>query len=59
VKEDVHPMAIQIVGELGGLDVLVNNASDLGPAPLALLADNRLRGARARAATNVLGHFPS
>jgi NAD(P)-dependent dehydrogenase (short-subunit alcohol dehydrogenase family) len=26
VKEDVHPIAVQIVGELGGLDVLVNNA---------------------------------
>lgn len=25
-KEDIHPIALQIVGELGGLDVLVNNA---------------------------------
>src|SRR6202049_848269 len=39
IKEDIHPIAIQIVGELGGVDVLVNNASDLGPAPLKLLAD--------------------
>src|SRR5688572_10937004 len=31
VKEDVHPLAVQIVGELGGLDVLINNASSLGP----------------------------
>jgi NAD(P)-dependent dehydrogenase (short-subunit alcohol dehydrogenase family) len=30
---------MQIVGALGGLDVLINNASDLGPAPLKLLAD--------------------
>src|SRR5947207_16002263 len=39
VKEDIHPIVIQIVGELGGLDVLVNNASDLGATPLKLLAD--------------------
>ena len=38
-KEDIHPIALQITGELGGLDVLVNNASDLGPVPLAMLSD--------------------
>src|SRR6266851_4263709 len=30
-KQDIHPMAMQILATLGGLDVLVNNASDLGP----------------------------
>src|SRR5687768_12506660 len=39
VKADIYPMALQILGELGGLDILINNASDLGPAPLALLGD--------------------
>jgi NAD(P)-dependent dehydrogenase (short-subunit alcohol dehydrogenase family) len=34
-KEDIHPIAIQVLGALGGLDVLVNNASSLGPVPLA------------------------
>src|SRR5437899_9141571 len=29
-KEDIHPIAVQILGALGGLDVLINNASDLG-----------------------------
>ena len=38
-KEDIHPIAMQIVGALGGLDVLINNASDLGPTPLKLLGD--------------------
>src|ERR1051326_2954101 len=38
-KNDIYPMAIQITGELGGLDVLINNASDLGPTPLAMLSD--------------------
>src|SRR5262249_2222318 len=37
-KGDIHPIAAQIVGLLGGLDVLINNASDLGPVPLTLLA---------------------
>src|SRR5436189_1791853 len=26
-KQDIYPMAIQITGELGGLNVLINNAS--------------------------------
>jgi len=38
-KEDIYPIALQVVGELGGLDVLVNNASSLGPVPLVPLAD--------------------
>ena len=28
-KEDIHPIALQITVALGGLDVLVNNASSL------------------------------
>src|SRR5687768_16858156 len=38
-KEDVHPIAIQVLGALDGLDVLVNSASSLGPVPLRTLAD--------------------
>ena len=38
-KDDIYPIALQITGNLGGLDVLINNASSLGPMPLALLAD--------------------
>src|SRR4051812_25929857 len=36
---EIYPIAVQILGALGGLDVLINNASSLGPEPLALLAD--------------------
>jgi NAD(P)-dependent dehydrogenase (short-subunit alcohol dehydrogenase family) len=57
VKTDIHPIAIQIVGALGGLDVLINNASDLGPAPLALLADTECEDFERALATNVLGPF--
>jgi NAD(P)-dependent dehydrogenase (short-subunit alcohol dehydrogenase family) len=57
VKDDIHPIAVQIVGELGGLDVLVNNASDLGPVPLRLLADTDCEDLQRALATNLLGPF--
>jgi NAD(P)-dependent dehydrogenase (short-subunit alcohol dehydrogenase family) len=56
-KEDIHPIVIQILGELGGLDVLVNNASDLGPTPLALLADTECEELERAIATNLIGPF--
>ena len=56
-KQDIHPIALQILGALGGLDVLVNNASSLGPAPLALLADTECEEFELALATNVLGPF--
>jgi|SRR5437867_2685075 len=56
-KEDIHPIALQILGNLGGLDVLVNNASSLGPTPLALLADTECEDFELALATNVLGPF--
>src|SRR5215471_16040635 len=40
-KEDIYPVALQVTGNLGGLDTLINNASVLGPTPLALLADTQ------------------
>jgi NAD(P)-dependent dehydrogenase (short-subunit alcohol dehydrogenase family) len=57
LKEDIHPIAIQMIGALGGLDVLVNNASDLGPAPLRLLADTDCEELERALSTNVLGPF--
>jgi NAD(P)-dependent dehydrogenase (short-subunit alcohol dehydrogenase family) len=56
-KEDVHPIAIQVLAALGGLDVLINNASDLGPTPLALLADTDCEDLERALATNLLGPF--
>lgn len=56
-KDDIYPIAMQIAGELGGLDVLVNNASDLGPAPRALLGDTDCMDFERALATNVLGPF--
>ena len=56
-KNDIYPMAIQITGELGGLDVLINNASDLGPTPLAMLSDTECEDLERAFATNVIGPF--
>lgn len=56
-KEDIYPVALQITGELGGLDVLVNNASDLGPVPLAMLSDTECEDLERAFATNVTGPF--
>jgi NAD(P)-dependent dehydrogenase (short-subunit alcohol dehydrogenase family) len=56
-KEDIHPIAIQVLGALNGLDVLVNNASSLGPVPLAPLADTACEELEHAFATNVLGPF--
>jgi NAD(P)-dependent dehydrogenase (short-subunit alcohol dehydrogenase family) len=56
-KDDIYPVSLQIAGELGGLDVLVNNASDLGPVPLALLADTDCEDLERALVTNVLGPF--
>jgi NAD(P)-dependent dehydrogenase (short-subunit alcohol dehydrogenase family) len=56
-KEEIHPIAMQIIGALGGLDLLINNASDLGAAPLKLLADTECEDFERALATNLLGPF--
>jgi NAD(P)-dependent dehydrogenase (short-subunit alcohol dehydrogenase family) len=56
-KDDIYPLALQISGTLGGLDVLVNNASSLGPVPLALLADTDCEDLELALATNLVGPF--
>ena len=57
LKEDIYPIAMQFTGALGGIDVLVNNASSLGPVPLQLLADTDCETLEQVFATNVLGPF--
>jgi len=56
-KPDAYPIALQITGVLGGLDVLVNNASSLGPTPLALLADTECEELETALAVNLVGPF--
>jgi NAD(P)-dependent dehydrogenase (short-subunit alcohol dehydrogenase family) len=56
-KEDIYPLALQIAGNLGGLDALINNASSLGPTPLALLADTQCEELDEALAVNLIGPF--
>ncbi|HXQ17120.1 MAG TPA: SDR family oxidoreductase [Caulobacteraceae bacterium] len=56
-KDDIHRIALQVTAALGGLDVLINNASDLGPVPLALLADTDCEDVERALQTNLLGPF--
>ncbi|HLY79108.1 MAG TPA: SDR family oxidoreductase [Caulobacteraceae bacterium] len=56
-KDDIHRIALQVGAALGGLDVLINNASDLGPTPLALLADTDCEVFERALQTNLLGPF--
>jgi NAD(P)-dependent dehydrogenase (short-subunit alcohol dehydrogenase family) len=56
-KEATYPIALQMLGELGGLDVLINNASDIGPAPLAFLGDTDCEDLERALATNLVGPF--
>jgi len=56
-KDDIYPIAIQFLGALGGVDVLINNASALGPVPLVPLADTNCEDLELALQTNVLGPF--
>src|SRR5439155_26792817 len=56
-KDDIYPLALQITATLGGLDVLINNASSLGPVPLAPLADTDCEDLEAALAVNLMAPF--
>ena len=56
-KDDIYPIAMQVTASLEGVDVLINNASSLGPVPLALLADTECEDLEAALAVNLLGAF--
>jgi NAD(P)-dependent dehydrogenase (short-subunit alcohol dehydrogenase family) len=57
VKDDIYPIALQITARLGGLDVLINNASSLGPVPLRPLGDTDCEDVEQALAVNLLGPF--
>ncbi len=56
-QDETHRIALRVTAALGGLDVLVNNASSLGPVPLAPLADTECEDFEAALATNLVGPF--
>ena len=57
IKGDIYPMALQITANLGGLDVLINNASSLGPIPLVHLADTDCEDLEDALSVNLIGPF--
>ncbi len=56
-KEAVHPLAAQVAAWGGPTDVLVHNASTLGPVPLRPLLDTDCEDVERAFAVNVLGPF--
>jgi len=59
-KRDVHRIALEVgasVGRDGALELLVNNASSLGPVPLRPLGDTDCEDLEAALAANLLGPF--
>src|SRR5262245_41073928 len=56
-KEDIYPVALQVTGNLGGLDALINSASRLGPTPLVPLADTECEDLEQALMVNLLGPF--
>lgn len=56
-KRAIHRIAGQAAAALGDIDVLVNNASALGPTPLRSLLDSECEDFEAVLATNLLGPF--
>ena len=56
-KNETHSMALRVTAALGGLDVLINNASSLGPVPLAPLADTECEELEEALAANLVGPF--
>ena len=56
-KRAIHRIAGQAAAALGDIDVLVNNASVLGPTPLRSLLDSECEDFEAVLAANLLGPF--
>jgi len=56
-KEAVHRIAGAAAGLVGAVDVLVHNASTLGPVPLRLLLDTDCEDVERALAVNLVGPF--
>jgi len=59
-KDDIHRIALEVgasVGRTGAIDLLVNNASNLGPVPLRPLGDTDCEDLEVALAANLVGPF--
>src|SRR3954463_16220746 len=57
VKEHIYPLAGAAAALVGPIDLLIHNASELGPTPLRLLLDTECEDLERVLAVNVLGPF--
>src|SRR5882724_9301934 len=56
-KEDIYPLAGAATALVGPIDLLIHNASELGPTPLRLLLDTECEDLERVLAVNLLGPF--
>jgi len=56
-KEDIYPLAGAATALVGPIDLLIHNASELGPTPLRLLLDTECEDFERVLAVNLLGPF--
>ena len=56
-KEDIYPIAAQAAALAGPVDILIQNASTLGPVPLRLLMDTDCEDFERTLQTNLIGPF--
>lgn len=56
-KESIYPIAGQAAALAGSVDILINNASTLGPVPLRLLADTDCEDFERALHVNTIGPF--
>lgn len=56
-KEHIHPIAAQAAALAGPIDILIQNASTLGPVPLRLLLDTDCEDLERTLETNLVGPF--
>lgn len=56
-KSAIHPLAAQAAALVGPIDLLVHNASTLGPTPLRLLLDTDCETLESVLQTNLVGPF--
>src|SRR5262245_34681908 len=56
-KESIYPIAGQAAALAGPIDILINNASTLGPVPLRLIADTDCEDFERALQVNTIGPF--
>src|SRR6202000_2901928 len=56
-KDDIYPLAGAASALVGPIELLIHNASELGPTPLRLLLDTDCEDLERVLAVNLLGRF--